>query len=157
MPDWLLDSGAMILYFSLFGWNSLLASLLALGWQTAVLYYKYRLRVQAGDQDPPKKLSFPKYFDAMQLGMFAILTGCTSTGGYTSTINLWNNFLFTASFALVGVISCVCRRPFIEQYARDQMPEQVSDMVTPYATLYVMHADLLLHSFGECQQYENSF
>jgi hypothetical protein len=120
----MLDSVAMIVYFILFGWNSYYASIIGLVVQIVCLAIKYRVYFQALEEKPPKKLSFPKYFDTMQLILFFALAGAT----LNKKINQWNTFIWTASFGLVSVLSIICDRPFVEQYARDHIPERVRGM-----------------------------
>jgi hypothetical protein len=123
----LLDGAAVTAYFCLFDWNGYYASLIGLVVQATVLGYKYDLSMKLLAEDPPRKLSFPKDFDTTQLIMFVALAAVTLPELYTQMVSLWNNFIWTASFGVVGMIGYIYDRPFLEQYVQDEMPEEVGD------------------------------
>ena len=77
-------------------------------------------------EKPPRRLCFPKHFDVMQLVIFAGLCGLAWRWKYATVINYLNNFIWMVCFFVVAVYGLVCDSPFMEQYARDEMPEQVA-------------------------------
>jgi hypothetical protein len=128
----LLDCSAITVYFAVFDWNGFYASIFGMVLQSAVMAYKYHMVCKSLTADPPRKLTFPKQFDVTQLVMFVALAAIMIPERYTKSVAVWNNFIWSACFGVVAVIGYICDYPFIEQYARDEMPDEVSDSVSAY-------------------------
>lgn len=150
----LLDCSAITVYFAVFDWNGFYASIFGIVLQSAVMAYKYHMVCKSLTADPPRKLTFPKQFDVTQLVMFVALAAIMIPERYTKSVAVWNNFIWSACFGVVAVIGYICDYPFIEQYARDEMPDEaweepaIRQHMRELALIWVVVMVLMSVSFG---------
>jgi hypothetical protein len=121
----LLDSLGVVVYFCAYEACPLGASIAGLVITGSLLVWKYCMYANGMAQKPPRRTIFPKQMDLLMFMLFVTLCAVTWNTRYAEIISYWNNFIWMASFFVAGVLSLMVDSPFIEQYVRDQVPEEI--------------------------------